>query len=140
MIAIVVVCVIAATAYVQYTKLMERTYERHASMSLVTIGAAEKIYQARHGDYWPGLGHPLESIEVTNEALGTNISDIPNTMAIICGGGEPGYQCRAFYTQGGQIKWTVESRATLLDGWPFCSYMDERCPTCKNYLNGGCAK
>jgi len=137
-VSVVIMGVIASLALGQYLKFVERADERYAIKSLLTIAAAERMYYAKHGDYWPGTGKPLENITVTNAALGTSVTDIPGRMAIICGGTDIGYQCRAFYFQGGQIKWVVESRATKLEGRPFCSYVDERCPTCKNSDNGGC--
>lgn len=137
-VSVVIMGVIASLALGQYYKLIERADERHAIDSLLAIASAERMYCAKHGDFWPGTGKPLENIAVTNAALGTNVTDIPGRMAIICGGTDIGYQCRAFYFQGGEIKWVVESRATKLEGRPFCSYDDERCPTCRNLSNGGC--
>ncbi|HSV43859.1 MAG TPA: type II secretion system protein [Candidatus Bathyarchaeia archaeon] len=137
-VSVVIVGVIASLALGQYYKLIERADERHAIDSLLTIASAERMYYAKHGDFWPGTGKPLENITVTNAALGTNIQNIPGRMTITCGGGEIGYQCRAFYVQGGVIKWEIESRAMLLEGRPFCNNDDEPCPMCKNSANGGC--
>lgn len=78
-VVVIILGVIASAAMVGYNKTMEQALARRAIMDLRAMAAAEEIFRARHGRYWPGDGNSDASHEIDeiNTALGFNIIQDP---------------------------------------------------------------
>lgn len=70
MIVVVLVGILAAFAIPNYDKAVKKAYERSAITQLTTIHAANEIYRAQNGTYWPSS---LADADEINTALDINI-------------------------------------------------------------------
>ncbi len=121
MIVVVTVGIIAGFAVPQFQKAMDRARERDAILNLQTIDAAEVVYRARYGKYWPGAGN--FTINAINSALGLSIVEIGDTT-YRCGSGDDSmYICEATLRSGNIIHYEQPPNGGSAN------------PCC---LNGGC--
>jgi prepilin-type N-terminal cleavage/methylation domain-containing protein len=105
LIVVVVLGMIAGFAIPNYTKAVERAYERDGVNNLILLSGAEEAYKARNGDYWPGFtgacgGGNCGIAGGLNTDLKLNI--VENGMSYVCArsAGVRTYGCTAI-RQGG---------------------------------------
>ena len=90
MIVIVVLGIMAAFAIPNFTKSLDRAYARDARNNLMAIHAAQQIYHAQNGTYWPAGG----DLVAINNGLRLNV--IANGVTYTCdGGGSLSFTCSA---------------------------------------------
>lgn len=110
MIVVVVIAIIAAFAVPNYQKSVERAHLRDAITQLQAVNAANQIYRARDGAYWPTVnGQDITSI---NTNLGLNI--IANGMTYNCDGNGTIFSCTA--VRNGAVPFTVTVTEAVLSG------------------------
>ena len=121
LIVIIIVGIMVAFSIPNYNKSVTRAYEQDAVMQLSTIHAAEQIYLAKEGAYWPtGTSYPVDQINAT---LHTNT--IENGMTYTCIPNPPGFRCTAQRFDG---TFTVQIKDGVLSNInPCCS--SGVCPT-----------
>lgn len=77
-IVVIILGILIAVAIPQYTRAIERSYDKEAINNLELIVAAQKIYFLRNGNYWPGLcpgGGSEDIIDNINSALGLDLTE-----------------------------------------------------------------
>ena len=90
MIVVVLLGIMAAFTIPNFTKSLDKAYARDARINLMTIHAAQKIYQAQNGTYWPAGG----DLAAINTNLRLNV--IANGVTYTCeGGGPAAFTCAA---------------------------------------------
>lgn len=83
MTVVVIVGVIAAFAIPKLTLTMNRSHEQDAVTQLTAIHAANKLYRAQNGAYWPPNGTSYTLAQL-NTALG--LSTMANGLTYTCTG------------------------------------------------------
>lgn len=121
-VVVIIIGVLAGLALPNYSKSVERTHLQDATMQLSTIHAAQSIYYARLGTYWPP-DTTSYTINDINTALKLNV--IENDMTYTCQGGtasgvQTTYTCQASRNPGASFTVTVTEQP-LSNGNPSCS-------------------
>ena len=99
LIVVLIIGIMASFGIPSYSRAIDRSHQSDASNQLTTIWAAEQVYRAQNGRFWPFDNAPHNITEInTNLTLGI----IPNgmTYSCTCTGGScatpPGnFQCNA---------------------------------------------
>ena len=82
MIVVIIIAIIAAFAIPNYSKSVERAYQRDAIANLTTLHGANQIYRAQNGSFWPAAGSATYT--VINTTLGLAL--IQNGLTYTIGG------------------------------------------------------
>lgn len=82
MAVVVIVGVIALFAIPNFSKTMEGSYEQNAGTQLTSIHAANNIYNAQNGTYWPVDASPTHTVTDINTNLSMSIME--NGMTYNC--------------------------------------------------------
>ena len=117
MVVIIVLGILAGYALPNYARSVERAHMREASGQLRAVHAANQIYRAQNGEYWPGDGndYPIANI---NSNLGINL--IENGMTFSCKGSDGStFTCTA--TRDGAAFVVTLTEALLSAANPVCS-------------------
>ena len=96
MIVIIIIGIMVGFAIPNYNRSVERAYEQDAVMQLSAIHAAEQVYYAKEGAYWPTDTN--YSADQINAILHTNI--IENGLTFTCIPSALSFQCTAQRTGG----------------------------------------
>ena len=91
LLVVIVIGILASMALPKYIKTVERARAKDAERNLVAIHAANRIFFAETGVYWPNGGPGALSDINTN--LGLSIA--PNGFTYVCSGGANFYICLA---------------------------------------------
>ncbi len=95
MIVVVIIGIIAGFAIPNFTRAVERAHRRDAVVQLTNVHAANQIFRAENGSYWPSADN--QNLAAINAAL--DLSILPNGMTYECdiGGGPVGttFTCTA---------------------------------------------
>ncbi|MBP6342967.1 MAG: type II secretion system protein [Candidatus Omnitrophica bacterium] len=113
MVAVMVVGIIAAFAIPNYTKANNKAEERQMITNMRSIVAAQEIYKAQNGNYWPAAtgSVPIGNIGVAgiNAALKLNVSDDPKYTYQCNAPSNQAYQCYGTYSPGGTLAWQIHA-------------------------------
>lgn len=116
MVVVVVVGLMAAFALPNYTKANNKAEERQMITNLRAIVAAQEIYKAQHGDYWPAAttAVPTANIGVAalNAALRLSIVEAGKYTYQCKSSNNQQYQCYSSYSPGGDFAWQVYTSNT----------------------------
>ena len=83
MVVVLITGIMASFAIPNYTKSVERAHQTDAVTQLTTVWAANQVYLAQTGRYWPPSAGPFD-VTAINTSLGLGI--IPNGMTYSCAG------------------------------------------------------
>jgi len=100
MIVVVILGILVAIAIPRYGRAVERAKDKEAVADLYAIMAAEKIYKAREGTYWPNrvAGWDSESdVDIINTELGLDLKNANFTFGVGTGG--------TSYAAAGAYRW-----------------------------------
>ena len=86
MVVVLITGIMASFAIPNYTKSVERAHQTDAVTQLTTVWAANQVYLAQTGQYWPASAGPFD-VNAINTNLGLGI--IPNGMTYTCAGTAP---------------------------------------------------
>ncbi len=115
MVVLVIIAVMAALAIPNLTQMIERSHEQDAMMQLRTVHAAEQVYFARVGSFWPTINN--QDVDAIKTNLNLNI--VPQGMTYNCDGDGNTFTCTAVRDGGG---FTIRVTEAALDGTnPCCS-------------------
>ena len=81
MIVVAIIGIIAGFAIPNYTKAVERAHLRDAIIQLTNVHAANQIYRAENGSYWP----PANGQDLTAINANLDLGILPNGMTYTCG-------------------------------------------------------
>ena len=83
---IMIIGIMASFGVPSYSRAIDRSHQSDASNQLTTIWAAEQVYRAQNGRFWPpnnnAKNNPSNDINAINTNLGLGI--IPNGMTYSC--------------------------------------------------------
>ena len=99
MTVVIIVGVIAIFAIPNFTKTMDKSYEQDAITQLTAIHAANDIYKAQNGAYWPADGSHY-SLSQINSSLGLSIMGNGMQYDCIGAGGGSSYTCTSTRPSG----------------------------------------
>lgn len=105
LVTVTIIGIVSSIAIPNFTVSVERSHVRDATTQLISIWAANQIFRAQNGRYWPLAGQtfPLGGAGGINDSLALGI--IPNGMTYSCTGAgavAPGtFSCTA--TRGGYV-------------------------------------
>lgn len=125
MIAIVIVGIMAAFAIPSYTKAVNKAEERQMMTNLRAIVAAQEIYKAQNGNYWPAhvLVAPTanQGIAAINAALKLNILTSGTKYNYRClSSANQTYQCYANYSPGA-LAWQLHTNNAVSQNTTYAS-------------------
>lgn len=111
MTVVVIVGVIAAFAIPKLTLTMDRAHEQDAVTQLTAIHAANKLYRAQNGTYWPPDATTY-SLAQLNTALGLSI--MANGLTYTCDGSDGStFACRGTSTSGSFMAAVTEAALSV---------------------------
>ena len=121
LLVIIIIGIMVGFAIPNYNRSVERAYEQDAIMQLSAIHAAEQVYYAKEGAYWPtDTSYPVDQI---NANLHMNV--IENGLTFTCIPSALSFQCTA-QRAGGIFTIQIISGALAAQN-PCCSA--GTCPT-----------
>ena len=86
LIVVLIIGVMASVGVPNYSRAIDRSHQSDASNQLTTIWAAEQVYRAQNGRFWPpnnnAKNDPANDINAINTSLTLGI--IPNGMTYSC--------------------------------------------------------
>lgn len=117
MVAVVVVGIVAAFAIPSYVKATNRAEERQMIGNLRSIAAAQEVYKAQKGNYWPAhvVAVPTanQGIAAINAALNLSIKTSGTRYAYNCNSQvAQTYRCYASYSPGA-FAWQLYTSNTV---------------------------
>ena len=119
---VIIIGVLAGLALPNYTKTIEKTHQQDAMTQLTAIHAAEMMYYARLGTYWPPTSASY-TIGDINSSLKLNV--IENDMTYNCQGGaasgvQTSFSCQASRNPSASFTVTVTEQPISTTN-PSCS-------------------
>lgn len=134
MVAVVVVAIVAAFAIPNFVKATQKAEERQMIVNLRSIAAAQEIYKAKNGNYWPahvlatptvnqGVAAINSALQLTIQASGTRYSYQCNSSVT------QSYRCYASYSPG-SFAWQLYTSNTVSQG---TTYAQQVC--CDSFYN-----
>lgn len=125
MIAIVIVGVVAAFAVPNYVKANNRAEERQMITNLRAIAAAQEIYKAQNGNYWPAhvVVPPTanQGIAAINAALKLSILTSGAKYTYTCNSqATQTYRCYASFSPGA-FAWQLYTSNTISQGTAYAN-------------------
>ncbi len=117
MISITIVGIMAAFAIPNYVKGVQKAEERQMMVNLRSIVAAQEVYKAKNGDYWPANAFSVptanQGISGINAALKLNIQASGTKYAYQCNSvANQTYRCYAGYSPGA-FAWQLYTSNTI---------------------------
>ena len=127
-VVVIIIGAMAGFAIPNYSKSLQRSHIQDATMQLSTLHAAQQIYRARSGRYWPLDAVTHSDLSEINDALNINI--MANDMAYACvadvSGGVPTFDCSATPVGSGDYVISVNESSLSTGANPLCTGDD--CP------------
>ena len=90
---VIIVGVLAVIAIPNFTRNMDRAHEQDIVTQLTTIHAANNVYRAQNGRYFPTLASDGDTLAEINTAFGLSIMANGATFTFTPGGTPQQYTC-----------------------------------------------
>ncbi len=134
MVVVLIISVMAAFAVPNYTRTVERAHSKDAATELTTIWAANQVYKAQNGKYWPTTGQrpPVAGDpDITQINTNLHLSIVANGMTYLCGGDAAGanFTCTASRTYQ-STTYTLTVDQNPITAPPVTTTSNPKCASC----------
>lgn len=141
MVVVIIVGIMAAFAIPSYTKANNKAEERQMIVNLRSIIAAQEIYKAQKGNYWPAGAYAVptgnQGLPQLNTDLKLNIINGTKYTYACQSSANQVFECTAAYSPGA-FAWQLYTNVGISHGTTATTFSDQVCCDAATFATNPC--